>query len=69
MTRVSHASRQPVSPGGGYKLRQQDGAGLLAAGKARARSISEWICNERATTQAANRTSQVAALICFRLRK
>ena len=40
------------------------GAGLLAAGKARARRISEWICNERATLPAAKRTSQnVQAII------
>jgi len=34
------------------------GAGVLAAGKARARRISEAICNERATPPAAKRTSQ-----------
>ena len=42
-------------------------AGILAAGKARARSISAWICNERATPPAAKRTSQIVNFISLRL--
>jgi hypothetical protein len=53
--------------GGGNKLRWQDDAGILAAGKARARRISAGICNKRATPPAAKRPSQVDTLIDYRL--
>ena len=48
------------------------GAGVFAAGKALARRISAWICNERATPPAAKRTSQNAQVIfsrCLRARE
>jgi hypothetical protein len=42
-------------------------AGILDAGKARARRISAWICNERATPPAAKRPSQNAQVIFSRV--
>ena len=42
------------------------GAGVLAAGKARARRISKAICNERATLPAAKRTSRNVQVIFSR---
>ena len=43
------------------------GAGILTAGKAGARRISEGICNERATKPAVKRTSQNCSSYSFAL--
>ena len=53
----------------GRKKDTRYGAGILAAGEARARRISAWICNERATKPAAKRTSQTWYLFFFRTPK
>jgi len=61
-----------VSSGGDAKDSRRNnlsnyGAGILAAGKARARRISAVICNERATQPAAKRPSQNAQVISSRV--